>query len=48
VKAKLGLSERIYLCDNCGLADGRDVNAARNLLSLAASGAERRNAGEGP
>jgi putative transposase len=47
VKAKLGRSERTYLCDNCGLADGRDVNAARNLLSLAASGAERRNAGGG-
>ena len=47
VKAKLGLSERTYRCDSCGLADGRDVNAARNLLSLAASGAERRNAGGG-
>jgi len=28
----------------CGLAIGRDVNAARNLLNLAASGAERLNA----
>jgi putative transposase len=47
VKAKLGLSGRIYCCDACGLAEDRDVNAARNLLSLAASGAERRNAGGG-
>jgi putative transposase len=47
VKAKLGLSERAYQCDACGLVLDRDVNAARNLLSLAASGAERQNAGEG-
>ena len=47
VKAKLGLSERTYRCDGCGLVLDRDVNAARNLLSLAASGAERRNAGGG-
>jgi putative transposase len=43
VKAKLPLSERTYRCD-CGLVTGRDVNAARNLLNLAASGAERINA----
>jgi len=47
VKAKLALSERIYRCGECGLVMDRDVNAARNLLSLAASGAERRNAGGG-
>ena len=47
VKAKLALSERIYRCDGCGLVLDRDVNAARNLLHLAASGAERRNAGGG-
>ncbi len=47
VKAKLALAERTYRCDGCGLVLDRDVNAARNLLSLAASGAERRNAGEG-
>jgi putative transposase len=41
VKAKLPLSERTYRCDHCGLTLGRDVNAARNLLTLAASGAER-------
>ncbi len=44
VKAKLALSERIYDCDACGLILDRDVNAARNLLALAAGGAERLNA----
>ena len=44
MKAKLALSERTYRCQSRGLAAGRDVNAARNLLKLAASGAESRNA----
>jgi putative transposase len=44
VKAKLSLRERTYECGSCGLVLGRDVNAARNLLNLAASGAERLNA----
>ncbi len=44
VKAKLPLSERTYHCERCGLALDRDLNAARNLLALAASGAERLNA----
>jgi putative transposase len=44
VKAKLTLADRVYQCDACGLVLGRDVNAARNLLSLAASGADRVNA----
>jgi putative transposase len=47
VKAKLALSERTYACQACGLVADRDVNAARNLLSLAASGAESLNAREG-
>jgi putative transposase len=44
VKAKLALSERTYACTACGLVIDRDVNAARNLLKLAASGAESQNA----
>jgi len=44
VKAKLALSERKYACQACGLLIDRDVNAARNLLDLAASGAESQNA----
>jgi len=44
VKAKLALSERTYTCTACGLLIDRDVNAAANLLHLAASGTERRNA----
>jgi putative transposase len=44
VKAKLSLSERTYVCDACNLVADRDVNAARNLLKLAASGAESLNA----
>ena len=44
VKTKLVLSERTYRCEECGLVVDRDVNAARNLLNLAASGAESENA----
>jgi putative transposase len=44
VKAKLPLRERVFRCGQCGHAEDRDVNAARNLLSLAASGADRHNA----
>jgi putative transposase len=44
VKTKLPLCERIYRCDPCGLVLDRDINAARNLLQLAASGAESLNA----
>src|SRR5450631_1028381 len=47
VKAKLGLSERTYHCDHCGLDLDRDINAAANLLALAASGAESHNASRG-
>jgi putative transposase len=44
VKTKLLLSERTYVCTGCGLVLDRDENAARNLLNLAVSGTERRNA----
>ena len=44
VKAKLALSERTYVCTACGLILDRDINAAVNLLKLAASGAESLNA----
>jgi putative transposase len=47
VKTKLSLAERTFRCDACGHAEDRDVNAARNLLNLAASGAESLNAREG-
>jgi putative transposase len=47
VKAKLALSERTYICTSCGLILDRDVNAAANLLKLAASGAESQNASGG-
>ena len=48
VKAKLHLSERIFVCPTCGLVLDRDENAASNLASLvkrvvAGSGPETRN-----
>jgi putative transposase len=47
VKTKLPLSERTYTCPSCGLDLDRDINAAANLLTLAASGAESQNASRG-
>ena len=44
VKAKLLLSERTYVCINCGLVLDRDVNAARNLAEYG----NRQIAGSGP
>ena len=44
VKAKLVLSERKFVCEECGVVIDRDENAARNLLHLAVSRTERLNA----
>jgi putative transposase len=41
-KAKLGLSERTYVCTACGLVLDRDHNAALNLAALAADTGELR------
>jgi transposase len=35
------LAERTFTCRSRGMVLDRDVNASRNLLKLAASGAER-------
>jgi putative transposase len=43
-KPSLTLADRMFSCDHCGHVQDRDVNAARNLLRLAASGAESLNA----
>jgi putative transposase len=44
VKAKLSLSEREFICDECGYIQDRDVNAALNLRYLAAGSSDKRNA----
>lgn len=33
VKPELSLSERTYVCDNCGMVMDRDLNAAKNLAN---------------
>jgi putative transposase len=43
-KPSLRLTERTFSCQQCGLVLDRDLNAARNLRDLAASGAESLNA----
>ena len=35
IKPSLSLSDRVYVCDNCGLVIDRDLNASINLESLA-------------
>jgi putative transposase len=44
VRKDLSLSERVYACAACGFTCDRDLNAARNLLFVAARSAETRNA----
>jgi putative transposase len=44
VKGDLGLEERTYRCDTCGLVLDRDWNAAMNLRNVAARGTETQNA----
>ena len=44
VKVEMPLSERTYRCDECGLVLDRDLNASRNLATVAASSAETENA----
>lgn len=34
-KQKLSLSERTYVCENCGCVIDRDLNASINLKNLA-------------
>lgn len=49
VKDLMPLSERTYCCDGCGLVIDRDVNAARNLLSLSSASSARLQAcGDSP
>lgn len=41
VKDKMPLSDRIYDCSGCGLVLDRDMNAAKNLLSLSSASSAR-------
>jgi transposase len=40
----LSLADRTFRCEHCGLVIDRDLNAAKNLATLAGSSSERRNA----
>jgi len=44
VKDELSLSERTFVCNNCGSVLDRDLNASRNLENLAVSWTESLNA----
>ena len=43
-KAELGLSERTYMCEECGLVIDRDLNAAIILRSVAVGSTDTLNA----
>jgi len=44
IKKDLKLSDRLFICENCGLKVDRDFNASLNLLHLAGSSSESLNA----
>ena len=44
VKLELKLSERTFICEECGTVIDRDVNAARNIRTVAVSSIDTRNA----
>jgi IS605 OrfB family transposase len=44
IKADLGLSDRVYTCDHCGLKIDRDLNAAINLEQLTTGSSPERYA----
>lgn len=46
-KAELALSERIFHCEQCGMTEDRDVNAAVNLKNYTASSAGINACGDG-
>ena len=37
IKTELSLNERIYECEHCGAVEDRDLNAAKNILSVGLS-----------
>jgi putative transposase len=44
IKPELSLSERTYVCENCGMVLDRDLNAAINLRTVAVSSIDTQNA----
>ena len=44
IKTELDLSERIYICNSCGLVIDRDLNAALNLVQLTTASSVGSNA----
>ncbi|MCG3219301.1 MAG: transposase, partial [Candidatus Heimdallarchaeota archaeon] len=44
IKKDLNLSDRLFICETCGLKVDRDFNASLNLLHLAGSSSESLNA----
>ena len=44
VKPELSLSERTYVCEDCGMVLDRDLNAALNVRTVAVSSIDTQNA----